>query len=185
MQVYALVTDGTRYLIARKRIVNAFWEYGEVLSLRVVNQAGQWALPGGGREEDETTEECALREFREETGVKLSTLAGAKRVNTYSWRNFEVAEFLVSQTQLTDLYITINANLQPKVGVGTRPTGLVRDWELSETRLVTASEMRQYLGVHVDITGEPGAVRVSSGHHTQAIDWYGDVASYAYFNFQD
>ncbi len=30
-----------------------------------------WELPGGGREHDETPEECALREIYEELGIKL------------------------------------------------------------------------------------------------------------------
>jgi len=32
---------------------------------------GQWDLPGGGREDDETPEDCALRETREETGLRV------------------------------------------------------------------------------------------------------------------
>jgi 8-oxo-dGTP pyrophosphatase MutT (NUDIX family) len=35
---------------------------------------GRWAIPGGGREGDESPRETALREFREETGVRLERL---------------------------------------------------------------------------------------------------------------
>jgi len=35
---------------------------------------GRWAIPGGGREGDETPRETALREFEEETGVRLERL---------------------------------------------------------------------------------------------------------------
>lgn len=34
--------------------------------------AGQWDLPGGGREGDETPVDCALREVAEETGLRLT-----------------------------------------------------------------------------------------------------------------
>ena len=35
---------------------------------------GCWAFPGGFMNMDETTEECAIRELEEETGLKLSVL---------------------------------------------------------------------------------------------------------------
>lgn len=33
---------------------------------------GCWAIPGGFMEMDETTEQCAIRELEEETGLKIS-----------------------------------------------------------------------------------------------------------------
>jgi 8-oxo-dGTP diphosphatase len=35
---------------------------------------GAWAFPGGFMNMDETTEECAIRELEEETGLKVTTV---------------------------------------------------------------------------------------------------------------
>ena len=35
---------------------------------------GKWAFPGGFMNMDETTEECAIRELEEETGLKVTTV---------------------------------------------------------------------------------------------------------------
>ncbi len=35
---------------------------------------GAWAFPGGFMNMDETTEQCAVRELEEETGLKVSTI---------------------------------------------------------------------------------------------------------------
>ena len=35
---------------------------------------GSWAFPGGFMNMDETTEECAIRELEEETGLKVATV---------------------------------------------------------------------------------------------------------------
>ena len=35
---------------------------------------GAWAFPGGFMDKDETTEQCAVRELEEETGLKVSVV---------------------------------------------------------------------------------------------------------------
>ena len=42
---------------------------------------GQWAFPGGFMNMDETTEQCAVRELEEETGLKVAEI---KQIGAYS-----------------------------------------------------------------------------------------------------
>lgn len=42
---------------------------------------GCWAFPGGFMDMDETTEQCAIRELEEETGLKVS---GLRQIGAYS-----------------------------------------------------------------------------------------------------
>ena len=42
---------------------------------------GHWAIPGGFLNMDETTEQCAIRELEEETGLKVSEL---QQIGAYS-----------------------------------------------------------------------------------------------------
>lgn len=42
---------------------------------------GHWAFPGGFMNMDETTEQCAIRELEEETGLKVSNV---KQIGAYS-----------------------------------------------------------------------------------------------------
>ncbi len=50
----------------------AYNESGEIL---MIFRRGKWDLPKGKRDEDENMEECALREVKEETGLKHLELA--------------------------------------------------------------------------------------------------------------
>lgn len=42
---------------------------------------GRWAFPGGFMEMDETTEQCAIRELEEETGLRITDV---KQIGAYS-----------------------------------------------------------------------------------------------------
>jgi 8-oxo-dGTP pyrophosphatase MutT (NUDIX family) len=51
------------------------------------NHAGQWALPGGRLDADETPEEAALRELSEEIGLFLQPQAVLGRLDDYATRS--------------------------------------------------------------------------------------------------
>lgn len=54
---------------------------------RLRNHAGQWALPGGRIDGDETAEQAALRELHEEVGLKLDEGAVMGRLDDYVTRS--------------------------------------------------------------------------------------------------
>ena len=64
-------------------IVIAKEEEPKVLLIQRANEPfkGCWAFPGGFMEIDETTEECAIRELEEETGLRLNSMV---QVGAYS-----------------------------------------------------------------------------------------------------
>lgn len=64
-------------------IVIAKEEEPKVLLIQRANDPfkGCWAFPGGFMEIDETTEECGIRELKEETGLDVSDI---KQIGCYS-----------------------------------------------------------------------------------------------------
>ncbi len=44
------------------------------------NKGGAWAFPGGFMNMDETTEQCAIRELEEETGLRVSDVHQIGRI---------------------------------------------------------------------------------------------------------
>ncbi|MFZ2650885.1 MAG: CoA pyrophosphatase [Burkholderiaceae bacterium] len=51
------------------------------------SHAGQWAMPGGGIDADETAEQAALRELAEEVGLALTADAVLGRLDDYATRS--------------------------------------------------------------------------------------------------
>ena len=56
-------------------------------SLRLRRHRGQWALPGGRIDDDETPEQAALRELREEVGLELAPEAAIDRLDDFGTRS--------------------------------------------------------------------------------------------------
>jgi ADP-ribose pyrophosphatase YjhB (NUDIX family) len=58
-------------------------EKGKILLIKRGNEPfkDMWALPGGRLENNETTEECAIREMKEETGLQVKII---KLIGVYS-----------------------------------------------------------------------------------------------------
>ena len=56
-------------------------------ALRMTRHAGQWALPGGRLEADETPLEAALRELDEELGVRLEPQSVVGWLDDYATRS--------------------------------------------------------------------------------------------------
>ena len=76
--LYGLVGNITRHLpgwrAERVRVVLRT-ETNEVLLVKTWLSQQRWALPGGGVEKHETTEQAAVRELSEETGIHIERSA--------------------------------------------------------------------------------------------------------------
>ena len=62
-----------------KRILN-----NKLYLLFVKQISGKWSFPKGGKEENESEYECALREFNEEVGININHLKKLKSITIYS-----------------------------------------------------------------------------------------------------
>ena len=72
-ETYSKVREGSRGIIV---------EDGQILLTHEIN-SGWWLIPGGGREEGETFEECCIREVEEETGYIVQPLVQFLEMNEY------------------------------------------------------------------------------------------------------
>lgn len=62
--------------------------YGDKLVLVYAKKRDMWEMPGGGREEGETFEECVIREIKEESNMRVIELFPiALETNTYTEEN--------------------------------------------------------------------------------------------------
>ena len=79
----AFVYDYPRPAVTADCVVITKENEPKVLLIQRCNEPfkGQWAFPGGFMNMDETTEQCAMRELEEETGLKISEI---KQIGAYS-----------------------------------------------------------------------------------------------------
>lgn len=178
---YALVqtTDEAQVLIAQKRILNAWWGGALQAQPTYLNQAGQWVLPGGARQPNETVIGAATREFREETGVDLGGLG--LPYQGYSFGSlFTLVVFSFGDVNsLAGLGNLINQNIQPRPGNNSAPTSnLVLDFELEQAQVLPTAVVPQSLGVVVNSMGRVKAI-AARGPNSQAVGWYAAIARWA------
>lgn len=175
MQVYVVVRNDSNkmILIAQKRQFNSFWGKKRARYASIVNQAGQFCLPGGRVEKtDLSYTATAIREFKEETGVDLESYAGVSFREFQLAEGFVVVEALVCLGHVFEMENAANNNLQP--GQYGKPAGSgVVDWELSRVIAISDSVATHYLGSRLDVDD-----RIDINHYRQSIDWYGWVAEY-------
>jgi 8-oxo-dGTP pyrophosphatase MutT (NUDIX family) len=176
----ALHDEKNRFFLVKKRLRNMWWEGHLAAKPTVVNQAGQWALPGGRRGK-ESPEAAALREFLEETGVDLDNFATktpvvVKTVPGERAADYYLVDLPVKGERLLSICEHVNINLQPSDLEPRRPRGPILDWELDEAVLVSAEHLSGYLGakqsVPLRLKEDLAAVSLDS----QKIDWYRDMA---------
>jgi len=175
----ALHDDMGNYIITIKRILNRWWGGALSHETTIVNQAGQYALPGGGIEGGETARQAAYREFREETGIDLAAeyMVDNERVLIEN-DNYAVIDCEVSSAFLKAICLAANANIRASPNDPQRPNSAqVRDWEHAELRIVRGDNIGANLGVALAIPA-PYANAVSRARrHSQLIDWYGAIGT--------
>jgi len=145
----------------------------------LVNQAWQWALPGGGKSDTETADAAARREFVEETGFVLD----AGFVRSFSQEFSEVpgrVDFILvcfevpAEIALADMAARINQNLTARTSWLFRPVGTgVVDWELDSVTLLAKDQLSTQLGM-----AQPVSLPLVPRSGTQSIDWNPRMARY-------
>ncbi|WP_206515070.1 NUDIX hydrolase [Xanthomonas sp. BRIP62418] len=166
----------------------------------IVNQAAQWALPGGGIHDGESPETAARREFAEETGFSLDNSSDFPsdppvQLTDPKRKSFWLACFS-TRLSLDDIATSINRATVPRAS-GNRPTSsAVCDWEIEGVQRVEKSQLRAYLGTYqvlsraavsnaayaqarIDHPGSPTPTsydRRWQASRRHAIDWYALIA---------
>ncbi|WP_457319349.1 NUDIX domain-containing protein [Stenotrophomonas sp. P5_B8] len=144
----------------------------------LVNQAGQWALPGGRMGLGEAAEPAARREFAEETGTPLGPEFARFALVEFGPRPGRVSFVLVCFDAPLEVdagtLATLNANLAGRPAMMGRPTATsVADWELDRLQLVEQADICNVLGVQQSVV-LPQVPQAGS----QSIDWYAAIARY-------
>lgn len=172
MQVYlALYDEQDDYLIAKKRVINSWWQ-GAQKQPALVNQAGQWCFPGGGANGGDYVRE-AKREFQEETGCVVPDCDSEEVLGSNP--SYRLVRCRISGGKLNTLMHTADLNLRAGVSGASRPSDGVEDWELSEFTMVPKIHLAGILGVKVAVRQDTSA-HPPRGRFSQSIDWYGEMA---------
>lgn len=179
----ALYNDKGEFLIAKKAVLNSYWDGKDCGRPTVVNQAGQYSLIGGNSPKATSPREEAIDEFEEETGERFPT--------PHTWKCYNIDHidstdyWLVTFKVVIDIFKlrdTINNNLAQvtfKQGrmnaIGPKSTK-IKDWELDQVLVVPQDKLDAYLGVKVDVPDKHKDIVSKRPPWSQAIDWYAEMA---------
>ncbi|MFC0152776.1 NUDIX domain-containing protein [Xanthomonas dyei] len=127
-------------------------EWARQKPLAIVNQAGQWSLPGGRINPGESAEQAARREFSEETGFALENPADFSRDLDIELKDpggnaFQLVRFK-STAALDGIVDVINRAIRSRVGANRPNASAVCDWEIASVQRIDRSQLTHYLGVH-------------------------------------
>jgi 8-oxo-dGTP pyrophosphatase MutT (NUDIX family) len=176
-QAYLALHATSRFLIVKKRFSNQWWN-GAIAGAAIVNQAGQYAFPGGRMNPGETAIEAALREFYEESGFAISNAKTSDIGVVIQNANYSLVQCDISDQYLGQIEVAVRANIQPSGVNPARPSGAqVKDWEFGECMVVTAPQLAIYLGAPRPIPTAHNAAVSARPAHTQSVDWYGVMAN--------
>lgn len=176
----------TGALVLAQRLVAEVGAWSDGLPTALVNQAGQCALPGGGRLNNERKERAARREFEEELGIWLAQGRAAcdlrARLFPDGGGSFSLVRFRTTAEELLLMAQTAENNVQASAINPARPQScLVTDWEVASVGRVAVANLRNVLGVRVEVPGT-GTLEVDEALATarpgsQEIGWYREIAA--------
>jgi len=102
---------------------------GEVL---LIFRRGKWDLPKGKLDDNETLEECAVREVREETGLSQVNL-GIELLITYH-TYVEFGKHILKESHWFEMTTTLHESLHPQT-----------EEEITEVRWVKRHDLKKYV----------------------------------------
>ena len=81
-------------------------------------ETGQWMIPGGGLEDNETEEKCCIREIEEETGIIVKPLESVLEIDEfygdYKWVNKYFICEVVGEGKKNLTAAEIKAGMEPR-----------------------------------------------------------------------
>lgn len=99
--------------------------------LLMIFRRKKWDLPKGKLDEDESIETCALREVKEETGLKDLKLEKFISVTFHEYTDPHSSEEVIKETHWYKMYAANNQQLIPQLNEGIEEIEWVDDKNLS------------------------------------------------------
>lgn len=88
--------------------------WNECNEMLFIYRRSKWDLPKGHVEKNETFEACALREVREETGLRNVTLIRFIGTTQHEYHDYKLSENVLKETHWFDMKADKNEPLHPQ-----------------------------------------------------------------------